>query len=364
MELGEYCTRGDSRQTSGARSLSAAKPMAASKPKIRDDTALSKPVIFTTSGIGGVVGWAIVHPFNTVAVRMNLAVMGSGGQKPAGFFSFTRDMLRAEGVNSLYAGLGAGCLRQVFYATSRYGLFETFRDMMAKYRKTDFAQRFGTAAVAGGCAALISCPIEVCLVRMSNDASLPAEKRRNYGNVFNAVMRIAREEGVPAFWRGSQPFVMRAMVVGGTQVATYDQFKLLYSFLGSGLANQFAASMSAATRYPRDQISEIRSLGPRQPVGRLHFPPPGRSTRSYPRLRHPRSRLTYDLGEAGPMTAGARSALRSAGLIYSIITMPLETAKNRMAFQKPDPATGKLPFTGTVQVRRDRARSGELTADI
>ena len=38
----------------------------------------------------------------------------------------------------------------------------------------------------------------------------------------------------------------------------------------------------------------------------------------------------------------------SAGLIYSIITMPLETAKNRMAFQKPD-AAGKLPYTGTLQ---------------
>eukprot|EP00967_Tisochrysis_lutea_P107837 scaffold166696_cov31-Tisochrysis_lutea.AAC.7 len=50
---------------------------------------------------------------------------------------------------------------QVFYATSRYGLFETFRDALAKYRKTDFAQRFLTAATAGGCAALISCPVEV-----------------------------------------------------------------------------------------------------------------------------------------------------------------------------------------------------------
>ena len=39
----------------------------------------------------------------------------------------------------------------------------------------------------------------------------------------------------------------------------------------------------------------------------------------------------------------------SAGLIYSIITAPLETAKNKMASQKADPKTGKLPYTGTVQ---------------
>ena len=38
----------------------------------------------------------------------------------------------------------------------------------------------------------------------------------------------------------------------------------------------------------------------------------------------------------------------SAGLVYSVITMPLETAKNRMAFQKPD-ANGVLPFRSTAQ---------------
>ena len=114
-----------------------------------------------TSGLGGVLGWICVHPFNTLAVRMNLSVMSSGGAPPAPFASFASDLIKREGVAGLYAGLGAGCLRQVFYATSRYGLFETFRDALAKYRKTDFAQRFATASVAGGCAALISCPVEV-----------------------------------------------------------------------------------------------------------------------------------------------------------------------------------------------------------
>ena len=42
-------------------------------------------------------------------------------------------------------------------------------------------------------------------------------------------------------------------------------------------------------------------------------------------------------------------AAMTSGLLYSLVTMPLETCKNRMAFQKPDPTTGKLPFTGTMQ---------------
>jgi solute carrier family 25 (mitochondrial oxoglutarate transporter), member 11 len=38
--------------------------------------------------------------------------------------------------------LSAGVARQVFYATSRFGLFETGRDILHAYRgQTDFAAR-------------------------------------------------------------------------------------------------------------------------------------------------------------------------------------------------------------------------------
>jgi solute carrier family 25 oxoglutarate transporter 11 len=96
--------------------------------------------------------------------------------------------------------------------------------------------------------------------------------------------RITREEGLATFWRGSSPFMIRAALVGASQVATYDQFKLLFHKAGvpDGIPIQFTASMSA-------------------------------------------------------------------GLVYSVITMPFESAKNRMAFQKPDPITGHLLFRGTFQ---------------
>lgn len=45
------------------------------------------------------------------------------------------------------------------------------------------------APVAVG-AALISCPAEVTLVRLSNDATLPVEQRRNYSGVVDAFTRM------------------------------------------------------------------------------------------------------------------------------------------------------------------------------
>ena len=125
---------------------------------------------FLTAGMGGVAGWCIVHPINTAAVRMNLAV-ASDLPSPS-FPQFLSRTLREKGLASLYEGLGAGVLRQVFYTTSRFGLFEVFRDEMAKHRPTDFFSRLVTGSISGGIAALISCPAEVTLVRYSAFASV------------------------------------------------------------------------------------------------------------------------------------------------------------------------------------------------
>lgn len=252
-------------------------------------------VAFGTSGLGGIFGWIFIHPVNTIGIRMNLASAQNPGVKLS-FLPFVSSTVKESGAMSLYNGIGAGIWRQVFYASSRYGLFQVFRDQIAKYRETDFLSRLVAAAGAGGCAAYISCPCEVSLVRMSNDASLPEAQRRNYKGVLDCASRIAREEGVAAFWRGSTPFVTRACLVGATQVATYDQFKTIYGGLGiKGNANVVCSSFTA-------------------------------------------------------------------GLIYSIITMPFESAKNRMASQKPDPETGKLPYRGTIQtIQTVAAKEGAMT---
>ncbi len=39
----------------------------------------------------------------------------------------------------------------------------------------------------------------------------------------------------------------------------------------------------------------------------------------------------------------------TSGFLYAVITMPFETAKNRMAFQKPDPVTGVMPYRSAMQ---------------
>lgn len=53
----------------------------------------------------------------------------------------------------------------------------------------------GMGMTAGAAGAIIGTPAEVALIRMTADGRLPLAERRNYAGVFNALIRITREEG-------------------------------------------------------------------------------------------------------------------------------------------------------------------------
>lgn len=55
--------------------------------------------------------------------------------------------------------------------------------------------------------------------------SIFSGERRMYKNVFDALFRITREEGLFTLWRGAIPTMGRAMVVNAAQLASYSQAK-------------------------------------------------------------------------------------------------------------------------------------------
>nr|XP_005755055.1 PREDICTED: uncharacterized protein LOC102207035 [Pundamilia nyererei] len=82
--------------------------------------------------------------------------------------------------------------------------------------------------------------LTVCVSR------LPVDQRRGYKNVFNALFRITKEEGVTTLWRGCIPTMARAVVVNAAQLASYSQSK--QALLDSGyfrddILCHFCASM-------------------------------------------------------------------------------------------------------------------------
>ena len=131
---------------------------------------------FVRGGVSGVLSWLVIHPFDVVKVRMQLAGQGSTHTPYQGFVHALRTIGASEGVGALYGGLSAALTRQVTYTTLRLGMYTSLRDRWAERHdgQVTMSAKFSIGMVSGGIASAISTPVEVSMVRMYNDSTEPA----------------------------------------------------------------------------------------------------------------------------------------------------------------------------------------------
>lgn len=179
------------------------------------------------SGTSAVGATLVTHPFDVV--KVNLQVSGVSAPTPTAQspLQMIAQSMRDKGPKFLYSGVGAAVLRQLSYGSARLAIFDSF---MTAYETKDgappsFDRKVMFSAIAGGIGAIIGNPADMTLVRMAADSRLPPDQRRNYQNVFDALSRIKKEEGVLAWWKGSTPTVARCVVVNVSQLTTYSQAK-------------------------------------------------------------------------------------------------------------------------------------------
>ncbi|RCI04318.1 hypothetical protein CU098_006542 [Rhizopus stolonifer] len=169
---------------------------------------------------------------------------------------------RQEGVSALYNGLSASLLRQGTYSTVRFGLYDRFKATVAGDASKSIElileltlaleptmrQLFFCSTMAGVLGGAIGNPSDVVNVRMQNDGQLPPNKRRNYKNVVDGMVRISREEGPRVLLRGLGSSTNRAVLITVSQMTSYDLFKqacIDRLGLDNGLTTHFVSSLLA-----------------------------------------------------------------------------------------------------------------------
>ncbi|GAW79666.1 dicarboxylate/tricarboxylate carrier [Plasmodium gonderi] len=214
------------------------------KKKINENkSAFEKIKPFAVGGASGMFATFCVQPLDMIKVRIQLNAEGKNAIKNP--FIIGTNIIKNEGVLSLYKGLDAGLTRQIVYTTGRLGLFRTFSDMVKKEGEPlPFYKKCFCALAAGGLGAFLGNPADLSLIRLQADNTLPKELKRNYTGVFNAVYRISKEEGILALWKGSVPTIARAMSLNLGMLSTYDQSKeYLEKYLGVGMKTNLVASV-------------------------------------------------------------------------------------------------------------------------
>jgi len=192
----------------------------------RSPTVIHYP--FWLGGTAAAAAAIITHPLDLVKVRLQNHNVGA----PKTMFGTIIGILKHEGPLGCYAGLSAALLRQLTYSTVRFGVYEELkrRHLSQSTGSRGEAQPGSTylifiACFSGLLGGIAGNPADVVNVRMQSDAALPEASRRQYRNALDGLVRIIREEGLSSIFRGVTANASRAILMTGSQIASYDIFK-------------------------------------------------------------------------------------------------------------------------------------------
>lgn len=195
------------------------------------------------AGLSSIAAQTCTHPIETIKARMQIsseagrANKGNYGSISSTFKSITAN----EGIGGLYKGIAPAYARELTYSTLRLGLYEPFKKIIgADGKNVPMWKKFVSASGAGLVAASAANPVDFLKIRMQN------WEGQNYSVVWHAKT-VFNEAGIKGFYRGVQITMVRAMLINGTKLSTYDQIKnkLKASGIKEGISLQFTCSMVA-----------------------------------------------------------------------------------------------------------------------
>lgn len=151
------------------------------------------------------------HPIELVKTRMQVT------GKPIGHT--ISSLLKNEGVAALWKGIPAAWGREASYSSIKIGGYAPMRDAIgAGGKDAPFMLKFAAGAMTGGFGSFIGNPFDVMkTIMQANEGKAVA--------LPDLVKKMHHDQGISGFYRGVQANVLRACVLNGSKMATYDLTK-------------------------------------------------------------------------------------------------------------------------------------------
>ncbi|KAE8660801.1 Mitochondrial substrate carrier family protein ucpB isoform 2 [Hibiscus syriacus] len=176
---------------------------------------------FGTSGISIAVATGITHPLDVVKVRLQMQLVGQRGPL-IGMRPLFAQVMKNEGPESLYLGLTPALNRSLLYGGLRLGLYEPSKYVCDwAFVSKNILIKIASGAFSGAISTALTNPVEILKVQLQMNSDL-----RQRGSIAE-MRRIISKEGIRALWKGVGPASFRAAALTSSQLATYDESKLL-----------------------------------------------------------------------------------------------------------------------------------------
>lgn len=195
------------------------------------------------AGAASIVACTSTHPIDTIKIRMQLQpTLEDGTKKYKGLVQGIKLIASEEGLKKgVYKGIEASWMRESVYSTLRLGLYEPIKRATGVTKESNFIYKFMAGGASGLIGSGLANPADLLKVRMQAHVGEPQ-------SVVWHAKDVYAQGGIPGFWRGVGPTMLRAMMMNATKLATYDTIKnaiIDSGYLKDGVPCQFVSSVVA-----------------------------------------------------------------------------------------------------------------------
>jgi len=174
-----------------------------------------------SGGAAGATSLCFVYPIDFARTRL-AADVGSGKKREfTGLMNCLTSIAKKDGPIGLYRGFAISVAGIIPYRALYFGMFDTCRATILKDANIIF--KWFVAQVITVSAGIATYPIDTVRRRLMMQSGKPVEEMA-YKGTLDCFKVIARDEGIPAFFKGALSNIIRG--TGGALVLVfYDQLQ-------------------------------------------------------------------------------------------------------------------------------------------
>jgi solute carrier family 25 (adenine nucleotide translocator) protein 4/5/6/31 len=178
-----------------------------------------------SGGAAGASSLLFVYSLDYARTRLandNKSAKKGGSRQFNGLIDVYRQTLKTDGIAGLYRGFVISCVGIVVYRGLYFGVYDSVKPLLPKQYQNNFFISFllGWAITIG--AGLASYPLDTVRRRMM----MTSGEAVKYKSSIHAMSQIAKNEGIPSFFKGAGANILRA-IAGAGVLAGYDQLQYL-----------------------------------------------------------------------------------------------------------------------------------------
>jgi len=179
-----------------------------------------------SGGAAGATSLCFVYPLDYARTRLGADVgKGAAERQYNGLVDCIKKTLKSDGPIGLYRGFFVSVQGIIIYRASYFGFFDTAKGMLPDPKNTPFLISFAIAQVVTTVSGITSYPFDTVRRRMMMQSGR-AKADIMYKNTLDCWVKIAKNEGPGAFFKGAFSNVLRG--TGGALVLVlYDELKAL-----------------------------------------------------------------------------------------------------------------------------------------